>query len=126
MENEINIFTDKGLIEEITFEKTKLYLERLKNNDMDNIKILLNNLYIQVEQSYIISDILNNEILEKNKLILILIDIYLNEDNEINESIIIETIYQLQYKIMIKREYFYFVKKQENILKKETKMRILL
>ena len=109
MENEINIFTDKGLIEEITFEKTKLYLERLKNNDMDNIKILLNNLYIQVEQSYIISDILNNEILEKNKLILILIDIYLNEDNEINESIIIETIYQLQYKIMIKREYFYFI-----------------
>ena len=109
MENEINIFTDKGLIEEITFEKTKLYLERLKNNDMDNIKILLNNLYIQVEQSYIISNILNNEILEKNKLILILIDIYLNEDNEINESIIIETIYQLQYKIMIKREYFYFI-----------------
>ena len=109
MENEINIFTDKGLIEEITFEKTKLYLERLKNNDMDNIKILLNNIYIQIEQSYIISDILNNEILEKNKLILILIDIYLNEDNEINESIIIETIYQLQYKIMIKREYFYFI-----------------
>ncbi len=109
MENEINIFTDKGLIEEITFEKTKLYLERLKNNDMDNIKILLNNIYIQIEQSYIISDILNNEILEKNKLIVILIDIYLNEDNEINESIIIETIYQLQYKIMIKREYFYFI-----------------
>ena len=78
---ERNIFGEnEHFIEDINYEKIKDFLSILKNQNN------LNKLYLQIrhkiENSDIIPNILNSEILGNNRLIYIFIDLYLESNNE--------------------------------------------
>ena len=106
---ERNIFGEnEHFIEDINYEKIKDFLSRLKN------QININKLFLQIrhkiQNSDIIPNILNSEILENNRLIYILLDLYLESNNENRkDKIIIDLLNILIGKIMIKREYIYYI-----------------
>ena len=103
---EDNIFGEKeNFIEGINPDKVKNFLSKLRNNkDLSKILELIKN---KIIYSDIIPHVLNMEILDKNRLIFILIELYF-QSNE-NENTIKELLKLLISKIEIKREYIIFL-----------------
>ena len=105
--NEINIFGEnEHFIKDISYEKINQFLKSLKY--MKNIDNILEIIKYKIKISDIISNILNSEMLNENKLILILIELYLNQINYNNQQIIIEILNLLIPKIIIKKNIFIF------------------
>ena len=113
---EDNIFGEKeNFIEDINPDKVKNFLLKLRNNkDLSKILELIKNKIIYSE---IIPHVLNMEILDKNRLIFILIELYF-QSNE-NENTIKELLKLLISKIEIKREYIIFLCQQIRILEEK-------
>ena len=116
---EDNIFGEKeNFIEDINPDKVKNFLLKLRNNkDLSKILELIKNKIIYSE---IIPHVLNMEILDKNRLIFILIELYF-QSNE-NENTIKELLKLLISKIEIKREYIIFLCQQIRILEEKKEM----
>ena len=113
---EDNIFGEKeNFIEGINPDKVKNFLSKLRNNkDLSKILELIKN---KIIYSDIIPHVLNMEILDKNRLIFILIELYF-QSNE-NENTIKELLKLLISKIEIKREYIIFLCQQIRILEEK-------
>ncbi len=113
---EDNIFGEKeNFIEGINPDKVKNFLLKLrKNKDLSKMLELIKN---KIIYSDIIPHVLNMEILDKNRLIFILIELYF-QSNE-NENTIKELLKLLISKIEIKREYIIFLCQQIRILEEK-------
>ena len=113
--DDVNIFGEnENFIRDISYEKINQFLKNLKY--MKNIDNLLERIKYEIKISDIIPNILNSEMLNENKLILILIELYLYQLNENNQQIIFEILNLLIPKIMIKKDYIYFLCQQIMIL----------
>ena len=104
---------EENFIDDINFEKINNFLLNLKSqNDLNNILMIIRK---KIQSSDIICHILNSEKLQNNKLILILFELFLeNKNNEI--EIIKNIIKILINKIIINREYIYFICQKIRIL----------
>ena len=106
--NDVNIFGEnEHFIKDISYKKINQFLKTLKY--MENIDNILEIIKHKIKISDVISNILNSEILKENKLILILIELYLNQINNNNQQIIIEIINLLISKILLKKDYVNFL-----------------
>ena len=104
---------EENFIDDINFEKINNFLLNFKSqNDLNNILMIIRK---KIQSSDIICHILNSEKLQNNKLILILFELFLeNKNNEI--EIIKNIIKILINKIIINREYIYFICQKIRIL----------
>ena len=110
-----NIFgNEENFIEDIKFKQINQFLLNLKNgNNLNNILMIIHN---KIQSSEIICHILNSEKLKNNKLILILFEFFF-EGNKNDENEIIKKIIKILLdKIIISREYIYFICQKIRIL----------